>query len=983
MRKISLTLLLLTFVLGACSGDRSEYTALVDPFIGTGGHGHTYPGACLPFGMVQLSPDTRLTGWDGCSAYHYSDDVVYGFSHTHLSGTGCSDYGDVLLMPTVGRVRLTRGSEDDPGSGYCSRFKHKKEKAFPGYYRVYLDDYRITVELTATKRVGLHRYTYPKTEQANVIIDLEHRDTVTESYVKVVSDTEIEGFRRSSAWARDQFVYFVATFSRPFDSYGLSVGGRVQKDADEGSGTDVKCSVTFRTKNKDEILVKVGISAVDVEGARKNLDSEVPGWDFDGVRKRADREWNEALSKIRVEGGTKEQRTVFYTSLYHTMLAPNLFMDVDRRYRGRDLAIHKAKDYDYYTVFSLWDTYRAAHPLFTIIEPERTVDFIKTFIAQYKQGGALPVWELAANETGCMIGYHAVPVIADAYMKGIRWFDAEEALEAMKHSAELDHLGLEFYKTQGYIPGDREAESVSRTLEYAYDDWCIAQMARELGRDGDYKRYIERAQYYKNIFDPVTGFMRAKVNGGWVEPFDPAEVNFHYTEANSWQYTFYVPQDVRSLIRLMGGADRFIEKLDSLFATSSETTGRDQADITGLIGQYAHGNEPSHHMAYLYSYANRPWKTQRQVRQIMDELYTTGPAGLCGNEDCGQMSAWYVLSSIAFYPVTPGQTTYVIGTPLFKEVSIDVGTGKRFVITAETVSDENIYIQSARLNGEPYGRSYIEHGTIMAGGRLSFEMGPEPNRLWGVGGGNVPVSAITDHLILPVPFVASGERTFFGSTEVALASVIEGAKIFYSTGGSESIVGSMPYIGPIRLGQSTVINAFAVKEGMPASLVITSRFDRIPKRRGIELLTSYSPMYTAGGDLALIDFLRGSEDFRTGAWQGYQGVDFDAVVDLGKIERIRSISAGFLQDQNSWIFMPVEVEYAISDDGKSFEVVAVVRSDVPPGKEGTIIKEFTVRSVDRDARYVKVRAKNMGTCPDWHKGAGRKAWIFVDEIVIE
>ena len=984
MIRFATTLLLIALAaVSACSGDRSEYTRPVDPFIGTGGHGHTYPGACLPFGMVQLSPDTRLTGWDGCSAYHFSDNVVFGFSHTHLSGTGCSDYGDILVMPTVGTVRLTSGGADNPGSGYCSRFRHKKEEASPGYYRVFLDDYRITVELTVTKRAGLHRYTFPKSKKANVIIDLEHRDPVTESFIRVVSETEIEGFRRSTAWAKDQHLYFVAKFSRPFDSYGLAVDDKIRRDADEASGTNVKGYVTFETGRRDEILVKVGISAVDVEGARRNLDSEIPGWDFETVRKRADREWNEALSKIVIKGGSKDRRTIFYTSLYHTMLAPNLFMDVDHRYRGRDLEIHEAEDYEYYTVFSLWDTYRAAHPLFTIIEPERTVDFIKTFIAQYEQGGALPIWELAANETECMIGYHAAAVIADAFIKGMRGFDVATAFEAMKQSAERDYRGLEFYRAYGYIPGDKEAESVSKTLEYAYDDWCIAQVARELGRRDDYRRYIERAQYYKNIFDPSTGFMRAKMNGRWVEPFDPAEVNFHYTEANSWQYSFYVPQDIRGLIELMGGASTFALRLDSLFAAGSATTGRNQADITGLIGQYAHGNEPSHHMAYLYSYANRPWKTQERVRRIMDELYRAAPAGLCGNEDCGQMSAWYVLSALGFYPVTPGQTMYVIGTPLFPEASIDVGNGRRFIVTANKVSDKNIYIQSARLNGKPYERSYIEHGAIMGGGRLVFEMGPVPNRAWGSGEDAIPVSAITDHPILPVPYVVSGERSFFGSTEVTLASVTDGAKIFYSTGGSEAIVGSMPYTGPFRVGRSVVINAFAVKEGLPASLVVTSEFTRAPKRRSIELGAPYSPMYTGGGDVALVDYIRGSRDFRTGAWQGYQGVDLDAVVDLGGLEVVRRISTGFLQDQNSWIFMPVEVEYSISDDRVEFSVVAVVRNNVPERQEGAIVKEFTVRGVDRDARYVRIKAKNRGICPDWHKGAGRKAWIFADEIVIE
>ena len=648
-------LVMLLIAFGACSVEkRPGLTGFVDPFIGTGGHGHTYPGATLPFGMVQVSPDTRLTGWDGCSAYHYSDSVVYGFSHTHLSGTGCSDYGDVLLMPTVGAVRLLRGDGTDPESGYCSRFSHRNEEAAPGYYRMKLDNGGVIVELTATKRAALHRYIFPKSDRANVVIDLAHRDPVIDSRVKIVSDTEIDGYRRSRAWADDQRVYFVARFSKPFASYGVARNDTVMSGAGEASGTNVKAYVTFATEADEPVLVKVGISAVDIEGARKNLRAEIPGWDFDRVRADADGVWNAALGKITVKGGTRDQRVTFYTALYHAMLAPNLFMDADGRYRGRDLAIHEAEDFTNHTVFSLWDTYRAEHPLFTIIEPERTVDFIKTFLAQYEQGGLLPVWELAANETNCMIGYHAVPVIVDAYIKGIRGFDAREALEAMKRSAGADSRGLEAYRELGYIPSDTEGESVSKTLEYAYDDWCIAQMARALGKEEDYATYIRRAQSYKNLFDPSTGFMRAKINGGWLAPFDPAEVNFNYTEANAWQYSFYVPQDVRGLIGLMGGGERFAARLDSLFTVSPKTTGTELPDVSGLIGQYAHGNEPSHHMAYLYNFAGRPWKTQERVRSIMDGLYHAGRDGLCGNEDCGQMSAWYVLSALGFYPVTPG-----------------------------------------------------------------------------------------------------------------------------------------------------------------------------------------------------------------------------------------------------------------------------------------------------------------------------------------
>ena len=955
----------------------------VNPFIGTGGHGHTFPGATLPFGMVQLSPDTRLTGWDGCSGYHYSDSVIYGFSHTHLSGTGASDYGDILFMPTVGPVILERGGPEDTSAGYAPRSYHLQEGAAPGYYSVLLDDYSLFVKLTATKRVGIHQYHYPESERQNVIIDLAHRDRVLESTIRFVSDREIEGFRRSSAWAKDQRLYFAARFSKPFTSFGISSDGTVLEGVREASGTDIKAFVSYETLAAERLVVEVALSAVSCGGAWRNLEAESHGGDFEAAAGAAREEWNRALGKIGVEGGTKERQTIFYTALYHAMLAPNLFMDVDGAYLGRDLEAHTAEEFDYYTVFSLWDTYRAEHPLFTIIEPERTVDFLKTFLAQYEQGGLLPVWELAANETYCMIGYHAVPVIADAYIKGIRGFDVRKALEAMKASAERAHFGLDDYKALGYIPSEGEGESVSKTLEYAYDDWCIAQVAGDLGLEDNYRRYIQRAQSYRNLYDPSTGFMRARFNGGWYEPFDPYEVNFNYTEANAWQYTFYVPQDVGGLMELMGGGENFDRRLDSLFSARTELTGRGQPDITGLIGQYAHGNEPSQHMAYLYSYAGRPWKTQAAVRRIMDELYGSGPDGLCGNEDCGQMSAWYVLSALGFYPVTPGSDLYVIGTPLFPRAEIDLGKGRRFVIEAAGVSNEHIYIQSASLNGEPYTKSYLKHGDIMRGGVLRFEMGPRPNERWGTGGSNIPRSAIDDFPVLAVPYLAEGSRTFIDSTRVALGTVDPDARIYYTLDGGEPGLDSYLYAEPFYLDESTTLRAITFREGMPASNTMTARFDEIPAGRSIRLLTRYSLMYTGGGEMALIDMLRGSDDFRTGAWQGYQGVDLEAVVDLGRTRPIERIAVGFLQDQNSWIFMPTEVELAVSADGESYEVVGVVENEVPQDAEGAIVEDFAKEGVKREARYVRVRARNIGLCPGWHKGAGHKAWIFADEIVIE
>ena len=959
----------------------NDLAKYVNPFIGTGGHGHTYPGASLPFGMVQLSPDTRLEGWDGCSGYHYSDSVVYGFSHTHLSGTGVPDYADILFMPTTGEVKLNNG-KDNPDDGYASRFNHNNEKATPGYYSTFLDDYGIKVELTATERAGFHKYIFPAGEQSNIIIDLKHRDKVIESWFRVVSNTEVEGFRRSTAWADDQYIYFVAKFSKPFKKYGIAKNDVLTKHK-ELEGENIKAFLTFDTKKDEEILVKVGISAVNAEGAWDNMEKEMPGWHFEKIKSKARDKWNRELNKIVVKGGTENQKTVFYSALYHSFLVPNLFMDVDGDYRGRDLKIHTARGFDYYTVFSLWDTFRGEHPLFTITQQKRTIDFIKTMIAQYEQGGRLPVWELSGNETECMIGYHSIPVIVDAYMKGLNGFDTEKAYEAMKHSADLDFFGLKSYKKSGYIPAEDESESVSKTLEYAYDDWCIAQMAKSLGKDDDYKRFIKRAQSYKNIFDPEAGFMRAKMNGRWFTPFDPREVNFNFTEANSWQYSFFAPQDIDGLIKIMGGKDAFEKKLDSLFTTSSETTGREQSDITGLIGQYAHGNEPSHHMAYLYDYIGKPWKTQQQVRQIMDEFYTNNPDGLCGNEDCGQMSAWYILSSIGFYPVTPGSNIYAIGTPLFPEIQINMENGNTFVIKAEDVSDKNIFIQSATLNGKPFNKSYLTHNQIITGGEIVFKMGEKPNKSWGTGDGNIPVSSINGNLIVPVPFVKTGDRTFFESTVVSLGTIDAGDKIYYTLDGSEPDKSSVLYKKPFTIKKTATLKAVAYRQTDDSySSVISVDFSKMPKNRKITLKTKYANQYSAGGDGALIDFIRGTKDFRTGAWQGYEGVDIDAVVDLGSIHLIHKIEMGFLQDNNAWIFFPEQVDFYVSMNGKDFQKTATVKNDVSPKEPGTILKNFTAE-LSTKARYVRVVAKNTGICPRWHKGAGNKAWIFADEIVIE
>lgn len=975
------TIFTFIFLLNSCNSNETneEKPAIglvkyVNPFIGTGGHGHTFPGATMPFGMVQLSPDTRLEGWDGCGGYHFTDSIIYGFSHTHLSGTGIPDYGDVLFMPNSGKIYLNNGFNGK--KGYSSKFKKENEKAEAGYYSVLMEN-KIRAELTSTLRAGMHQYTFPEGDSSHFILDLLHRDKVLDSEINILSDSEISGFRISSDWAAEQHIYFYAQFSKAFKSSGIAINEKIKAGLTNTKGKNLKAYFLFDTEENEKIILKVGISAVSIEGAKQNLQKEIPDFDFQKIKKQNQMAWEKQLSKIEVSGESiKDQKTIFYTALYHSMIAPNLFMDVDKNYRGMDKNIHKAIDYQHHTVFSLWDTYRATHPLFTIIEQKRTTDFIKTFLSQFEQGGRLPMWELAANYTNCMIGYHAIPVIADAYKKDIRDFDVQKAYNAMKHSANRDYEGLDLYRKYGFIPAEKEGSSVSKMLEYAYDDWCIAQMALELGNEKDFEIYTKRAQFYKNIFDKKTGFMRAKLHNRWFSPFDPSEVNYNYTEANCWQYSFYVPQDISGFMNLLGGKNALDKKLDQLFTTSSETSGRHQPDITGLIGQYAHGNEPSHHMAYLYNYVGKAWKTQEKVREILETLYWNNPEGLSGNEDCGQMSSWYVLSALGFYSVTPGSDVYAIGVPNFEEAKINLENGKSFIIKTLNLNPKNIYIQSAKLNGKKYDKSFIKHEDILNGGELIFEMGNTPNKAWASNEKNCPVTKIEKLPIVPVPFIAKGEKTFFDSIYVELGSIDSNSEIFF-----EIDSGFQVYEKPILLSETSNINFYTEKNG-EKSAVLNSTFYKIPKNRKIEIKSEYANQYAAGGNLALIDFIRGNDNFQTGSWQGYEGQDLEFIVDLGESQGIKKLALGCLQDQNSWIWMPEMVEFSVSLDGEKFTSIGKIYNEIDEKADGGITFDFE-QQTNTKARFIKVFAKSKMKCPEWHKGAGGKCWIFVDELIVE
>ena len=743
-----------SFVLAACclllhTGLFSQdYTKFVNPFIGTGSvdslslSGSNFPGACLPFGLVQLSPDTREYPDDPCSGYDYKDESIVGFSHTHLSGTGCPDLYDFLFMPAGGKLEWKAGSDDGKIKGFRSKFRHENEKAVPGYYSVLLDDYNIKAELTATEHCGMHRYTFANNNPYHLIVDLEHSLVKNSPYryvkiitaeVRVVDNSTIEGYRIISGWAKLRKVYFRAEFSRPFSSTVSKAGGDEFTDNALTNHQNLKIALNFTENNLQPLLVKVGISSVSAKGAAENLKAELKDFNFDQVAASAGKVWNRELSCIDIQG-TEKQKTIFYTGLYHLFIQPNNIADVSGNYLQTDNSIAKATDKKHYSTFSLWDTYRAAHPLYTLVQEDRSAGFVNSMLRQYDSYGYLPIWQLWGSDNYCMIGNHAIPVIVDAYFKGIKGIDYQHAYEAVKASSLNSHRNAPFKLLDkfGYFPEELQSQSVSITLEIAYNDWCAAQMAKALGHVEDYKYFSHRAESYKNLFDASIGFFRAKnQKNEWIEPFNPLAYGgnggFPFTEGNAWQYLWYVPQDVYTLQDLFGGEKNFLKKLDTFFTLNAKPEDVN-GNASGFIGQYAHGNEPSHHIVYLYDFTGEPWKAQQYSAQIMNDLYNEGHSGYSGNEDCGQMSAWYIFSSMGFYPVNPANGIYCFGSPQLKEATIHLASGKQFKITAANAGGKNIYIQKIMLNSKPWKKNFIRHSDIVAGGLLEFVMGPVPNK---------------------------------------------------------------------------------------------------------------------------------------------------------------------------------------------------------------------------------------------------------------
>lgn len=888
----------------ACSQAPQSPIDSVNPFIGTGFHGHTYPGATAPYGAVQLSPDTRKGNWDACSGYHYSDSTLMGFSHTHLSGTGCIDLGDILFRPSL-QTPLA--------------FSHSDEKASPGYYSVNLREAGALAELTTTPHVGIHRYTYKKGIESTLVVDMDHlldNEYIYEGWVKQTGENELTGMRRTRGWVDNQYVFFVAQFSQPFSSMEQP--------------SERQAVLTFDTTTGKPIVCKVGVSIVNEENARLNLEQETDsyGFDFDAIHQATRSNWEKELDVITVEGGTEAERTNFYTALYHSKIIPNIASDVNGQYRRHDMSVATIPaGRRQFSTFSTWDTFRAWHPMMTLLDTTLVNDMVQSLLDMYDASGELPLWPLSAGETGTMIGYHSTSIIADAYLKGIRGYDAEHALEAMKISAEKNKKGADYYIKEGFIPTNIKKESVSCLLEFAYDDWCIAQMAKALGHMDDYETFIKRSQNFINVFDGSTRFFRGKrQDGNWETPFDPFAIGRSYTEATAWQYRFFTPHDVYGLTQLSGGREAFIADLDSLFMVTSEVVG-DLVDVTGLVGQYAHGNEPSHHMAYLYSYVGQPWKTQEWTRRLLDEMYQPTPEGIIGNEDCGQMSAWYILSSLGFYSVCPGSNQFILTTPLFDKANMKLGNGKTLVITANQ-PDKNKYITKVTLNGEEISHCYITYDQLMQGGTLDFTLSATPDKRWGTAPEYAPYS-YTEQPTVSIPYIANDLDLFEGEITAELKSTTPEAVIHYTLDGSEPDENAPVYSEPFVLKETTIIKAKGYKKGFVPSRTYSIQATKAVLRPALSIQpTKHGVAYT----------------YYEGEFQWVADLQKAKVVETGTIPEPSILNAK-LPDHFGYIF--TGYIYAPEDGVYEFST----RSD-----DGSVLYIGKEKVVDNDASHAAIDA---------------------------
>jgi predicted alpha-1,2-mannosidase len=971
--------------------------------IGTDGHGHTFPGATVPFGMIQLSPSNGWKAWDWCSGYHYSDSIIKGFAHNHISGAGLSGLGDILIMPTTGDLKLSPGTEDNPDSGYMSRFSHDHERARAGYYSVHLNDYDIKVELTASQRVGFHRYSYFHNEETHIIIDPTHHqmESIIETEVEILSTTEIRGYKMSKGEAGTRKVYFYSKFSKPFVSSGLVLNDSTLTNKQVLRAKNTKAWALFNVEQGEQLEVQTALSFVSYEGAFKNYQEEGEGKKFNEAFTKTEKIWRDKLSRIMVEGSKTEKRN-FYTALYHSYISPNIFSDVDGKYMVEGKQYHS--DFDQYSTFSTWDTYRSLHPLLTILEQKKTADFVNSLSSRFTDSKVgLPVWELLGHDNACMIGYSPVSPMADAILKNIKGINIEDAYQAMKaaamslekHSPNYDVNGMQYYNDMGYVPGDIGC-SVSKTTEQNYYDWTISQVAERLGKTEDAEFFGQRSKGYLNLYNPVQNYLWPKsLTGNWLEMdlTNWESMITNYVSGNIWGYSSYTPHDMAGIITKMGGRKKYASWLDNIFNDHSKIEGATHVDISGFIGKYGHGDEPSHHMPYLNNYVGQPWKTAELVREVTSTQYLDTPGGLINNEDLGQMSSWYVFSSLGMYPVCPGSLQYVFGSPHFKEASIKTEKGNVFTIKAPNASSKNIYIQSVKLNGLAYELPFIEHKEIMAGGILEFDMGSKPSD-WGteeafikqLSGNNL--DAVTDSLestVVYVPFAEDKENCFGGSKGIVLKCNTPDAEIRYTLNGKTPTSKSKLYTKPVTIKVDCVIKAKAFIPEQGESFVFEKQYYNCavsaPSGEYPKVIMEPQPeQYGKTDGSQLVDGFIGSINHNDKHWTGSNNEDISIIVDLGKIKTCRSVTLGYLIDTRVWIFSPKTVDILVSTDNVNFEKVKSL-SPQQVSEDAEVVNRLRFDFNQRKAQFIKVSIKNI-IIPDWHFGNGHNGWFFADEICV-
>ena len=1001
MKKISLIVFVL--ILFSCQKtDIKDLTHYVDPMIGTDAHGHTFPGATTPFGMVQLSPSNGFKSWDWCSGYHYSDSIIKGFAHNHISGPGLSGLGDILIMPTMGKKTTKAGSDELVDQSYRSRFSHDSEHPRAGYYNVTLKDYAIDVELTATTRAGFHRYTFNKAGEADIVIDPTHglMEKTVESSIEVVSETKIRGFKRISHGPdKSRRMYFLAEFSKPFTSVTVTNNDQPIGERSLTAAT-VKGYATFNVEAKETIEVTVTLSPVDHDGTQKNYEAEVKGKDFDQALAEATDKWNAVLNKITIgENEPDAKKRTFYTAIYHGFIAPNIISDVDGRY------VVEGKQYQskgpQYSNYSTWDTYRALHPLHNIIEQEETAKIVNSMISRDTQSGTgQPVWELFGYDNACMIGYTTASVIGDAVLKGVTGIDEEAAFQSMynaafdltKHSAVYDVSGLADYINYGYVTAET-GSSVSKTTEYNYHDYVIARVAEKLGKTKEAQEFYDRSTGYRATYNPQNGYLYPVFSDGRMRDLDLNDWDNlipNYVSGNIWAYSAYTPHDMKGVIQLHGGRGNYAKWLDKVFADTTQLGGAQHVDISGFIGKYGHGDEPGHQMPYLYNYVGQPWKGQKHINEVVTTMYSDQPNGMINNEDLGQMSAWYIFSTLGFYPVAPSSLEYQLGTPYHESASIHMENGKTFTVKAVNLSDANFYVQSVKLNGEAYDKNFITHDVIMAGGTLEFTMGSEPNKKWGTKAENTSIGIIPDEdakimvKATASPVDANPAYFFATSHRTELTSKDGDAKIYYTLDGSEPTKESMLYTAPFEIAQNAILKAVAIKEGLNPSRVFAKPLFKsiFPKLRSgypnIVMNSWSSPSYGKEDGSMLFDEITGSKSYGDAKWTGMKD-NFDIDLDLGTDVGIEKVSIGVLTDVGSWIFPAKSIQVYGGMSKSNMQLIGE--------KEVIPVKDFP-KQVNRHVfelkkgnyRYLRIKIDAFESAPDWHGAAGQKVWLFVDEI---